>query len=95
MINVLDHHGEFILVPHGACTIWAEEFFSRMRSAEIGQHHQSLALVCSATRKRRHGARITAVRRMAIKFAGLAMKRKQSADFTEYWQRHRQELPLQ
>ncbi len=39
MINVLDHHGEFILVPHGACTIWAEEFFSRMRSAEIGHHH--------------------------------------------------------
>jgi hypothetical protein len=23
----------------GACTNWAEEFFSRMRRAEIGHHH--------------------------------------------------------
>jgi hypothetical protein len=24
---------------NGACTNWAEEFFSRMRRAEIGHHH--------------------------------------------------------
>ena len=49
----------------GACTNWAEEFFSRMRRAEIGHHHHVAARICSATRKRRHGARIIAECRMA------------------------------
>jgi hypothetical protein len=31
----------------GACTNWAEEFFSRMRRAEAGHHH-----ICCATRKK-------------------------------------------
>ena len=46
----------------GACTNWAEEFFSRMRRAEIGHHHHISGATCSATRKRRHGARITGAR---------------------------------
>src|ERR1043166_3206382 len=25
--------------PDGACTTWAEEYFSRMRRAQIGHHH--------------------------------------------------------
>ena len=43
-----DLHGRFEMkrINHqeayslnGACTSWAEEFFSRMRRAEIGHHH--------------------------------------------------------
>jgi ISXO2-like transposase domain len=33
----------------GACTNWAEEFFSRMRRAEISHHHQSRTCVMAET----------------------------------------------
>jgi hypothetical protein len=52
--------------PQGAYTNWAEEFFSRMRRAEIGTTIISLVSISSATRKRRLGARITA-RQTAIR----------------------------
>jgi hypothetical protein len=42
-------------------------------------------------RRSRHGGRITAVYRTAIKsgrMAALALKRSKSVDFTGYWQRH-------
>jgi len=47
--------------------------------------------ICSGTRKRRHGAKTTAdasTGDQTYRIAGLAMKRKQSVDFTGYWQRH-------
>jgi transposase-like protein len=75
----------------GACTNWAEEFFSRMRRAEIGHHHHIagpylLRYAQEATwrednRRVRNGDQVQRV-------AGLAMKQKQSVDFTGYWQRH-------
>jgi hypothetical protein len=45
----------------GACTNWAEEFFSRRRRAEAGR-------ICFVTRKRRHGAKTIAGLAMAIRF---------------------------
>jgi transposase-like protein len=75
----------------GACTNWAEEFFSRMRRAEIGHHHHIagpylLRYAQEATwrednRRVRNGDQVQRV-------AGLAMKQKQSVDFGGYWQRH-------
>jgi transposase-like protein len=75
----------------GACTNWAEEFFSRMRRAEIGHHHHIagaylLRYAQEATwrednRREANGSHVT-------RLAGLALKQKQSVDFTGYWQRH-------
>jgi hypothetical protein len=55
----------------GACTNWAELFFSRMRRGEIGHHHMWLARIFSATRKRPLGARTTGACRMASKSTAL------------------------
>ena len=49
----------------GACTNQAESFFSRMRRAEIGQHHHIAADTSKPTLARWRGARITAASRMA------------------------------
>jgi transposase-like protein len=75
----------------GACTNWAEEFFSRMRRAEIGHHHHlagpyllRYAQEASWREDNRHTPNGDQMHRVA----GLAMKRKQSVDFTGYWQRH-------
>jgi hypothetical protein len=43
----------------GACTNQAESFFSRLRRAEIGQHHHIAARTSSSTRARWAGARTT------------------------------------
>jgi hypothetical protein len=75
----------------GACTNWAEEFFSRMRRAEIGHHHHIagqylLRYAQEASwrednRRQSNGEQVTQV-------AGLALKSKPSVDFSGYWQRH-------
>ena len=75
----------------GACTNWAEEFFSRMRRAEIGHHHHIsgaylLRYAQEASwrednRRESNGAQVERV-------AKLAMGRKPSVDFSGYWQRH-------
>jgi ISXO2-like transposase domain len=44
----------------GACTNMAEEFFSRMRRAEIGHHHHIAGTYLLRYAQERHGARITA-----------------------------------
>jgi hypothetical protein len=36
-VKRINHQEAYSL--YGACTNWAEEFFSRMRRAEIGHHH--------------------------------------------------------
>jgi len=75
----------------GACTNWAEEFFSRMRRAEIGHHHHIagqylLRYAQEASwrednRRESNGAQVD-------RLAKLAMGHKASVDFTGYWQRH-------
>ncbi len=79
----------------GACTNWAEEFFSRMRRGEIGHHHHIsgiylLRYAQEATwrednRRVDNGSQVH-------QLARLALGRGKSVDFTGYWQRH---LPQQ
>ncbi len=75
---------------NGACTNWAEEYFSRLRRAEIGHHHNIagvylLRYAQEASWREDH-------RRMANgdqvqRLAGLALRNKPSVDFSGYWQR--------
>jgi hypothetical protein len=77
----------------GACTNWAEEFFSRMRRAEIGHHHHIagnyLLRYAQEATWREDNRRVdngSQVRRVT----GFALKRGKSVDFNGYWQRHRE-----
>jgi hypothetical protein len=75
----------------GACTNWAEEFFSRMRRAEIG-HHQHISgaylLRYAQEASWREDNRREANGGQVNRLAGLALKAKPSVDFSGYWQRH-------
>jgi len=75
----------------GASTNWAEEYFSRLRRAEIGHHHHiagayllRYAQEASWREDNRRVSNGDQVRRVA----GLAMGAKPSVDFAGYWQRH-------
>lgn len=75
----------------GACTNWAEEFFSRMRRAEIGHHHHIAGAYL--LRYAQESAWREDNRRMSNgdqvnRLAGLAVTARKSVDFTGYWQRH-------
>jgi transposase-like protein len=74
----------------GACTNWAEEFFSRMRRAEIGHHHhiagQYLLRYAQEASWREDNRRVDNGAQVE-RVAALAMKRKPSVDFSGYWQR--------
>ena len=69
----------------GACTNQAEEYFSRLRRAEIGIHHHTAGAYLlryaqesswrEGNRRQSNGEQV-------------AMKRGKSVDFTGYWQRH-------
>jgi transposase-like protein len=75
----------------GACTNWAEEFFSRMRRAEIGHHHHisgAYLLRYAQEASWREDNRRSANGEQVERLTGLAMKRKPSVDFNGYWQRH-------
>lgn len=75
----------------GACTNWAEEFFSRMRRAEIGHHHHIAGpylLRYAQEASWREDNRRQSNGEQVDRLAGLAMKRKPSVDFSGYWQRH-------
>src|SRR6266567_2714328 len=75
----------------GACTNWAEEFFSRMRRAEIGHHHHiagSYLLRYAQESSWREDHRRMSNGDQTYSIAGLAMKTKPSVDFCGYWQRH-------
>jgi hypothetical protein len=75
----------------GACTNWAELFFSRLRRAEAGHHHHvsgpyllrfaQEAAWREDNRRRSNGEQVRVV-------AGLAMASKLSVDFCGYKQRH-------
>jgi ISXO2-like transposase domain len=73
-----------------ACTNWAEEFFSRMRRAEIGHHHhlsEPYLLRFAQEASWREDNRRLSNGEQVHRVAGLAMLSKASLDFTGYWQR--------
>ncbi len=75
----------------GACTNWAEEFFSRMRRAEIGHHHHiagAYLLRYAQEASWREDNRRLANGEQVDRVATLAMASKPSVDFSGYWQRH-------
>jgi transposase-like protein len=83
-------HGQAYSMPGGVYTNGAEEFFSRLRRAEIGHHHHIAGayLVRYAQeaawredhRRVDNGSQVQAV-------MGLAMAARPSVDFCGYWQR--------
>ncbi len=83
-------HGQSYSLPGGVYTNGAEEFFSRMRRAEIGHHHHVAGpyLVRYAQeaawredhRRLHNGGQVSGV-------AGLAMRCQPSVDWCGYWQR--------
>jgi hypothetical protein len=76
----------------GACTNWAEEFFSRTRRAEIGHHHHIAGpylLRYAQEASWREDCRRLSNGEQVNRVAGLAMAAKQSVDFCGYWQRHK------
>jgi transposase-like protein len=98
--NWNDLHGRFEMkrINHeeaysldGACTNWAEEFFSRMRRAEIGHHHHIAGpylLRYAQEASWREDRRRLANGDQTHTVAALAMKGRPSVDFSGYWQRH-------
>jgi transposase-like protein len=75
----------------GACTNWAEEFFSRMRRAEIGHHHHiagAYLLRYAQEASWREDNRRTSNGEQVNRITTLAMRQKPSVDFSGYWQRH-------
>jgi transposase-like protein len=74
----------------GACTNWAELFYSRMRRAEIGHHHHVAGpyLIRYAQEMAwREDHRRMSNGEQVDRISGLAMKRGPSVDFCGYWQR--------
>ena len=75
----------------GACTNYAEEYFSRLRRAEVGIHHHIagayLLRYAQESSWREDNRRISNGDQVS-RIAALAMKRGKSVDFTGYWQRH-------
>jgi transposase-like protein len=74
----------------GACTNWAEEFFSRMRRMEIGHHHHiagAYLLRYAQEASWREDNRRASNGEQVNRVAGLALESKASVDFTGYWQR--------
>jgi transposase-like protein len=75
----------------GACTNWAEEFFSRMRRAEIGHHHHiagAYLLRYAQEASWREDNRRLSNGEQVNRMTTLAMRQKPSVDFAGYWQRH-------
>ena len=75
----------------GACTNWAEEYFSRLRRAEIGIHHHiagDYLLRYAQESSWREDHRRMSNGDQTFRVAGLAMHKRTSPDFVGYWQRH-------
>ena len=76
---------------NGACTNWAEEFFSRMRRAEIGHHHHIagnyLLRYAQEASWREDNRRVTNGEQVQ-KLSRNALKSGKSKEFIGYWQRH-------
>src|SRR6185436_17959773 len=68
-----------------ACTNWAEEFFSRLRRAEIGHHHHiagAYLLRYAQEATWREDNRRVSNGEQVKRLAGYAMTRKPSVDFS-------------
>jgi len=77
---------------NGACTNWAESYFSRLRRAELGHHHHiagAYLLRYAQEASWREDNRRMANGDQVRQVASLAMGRKPSIDFAGYWQRHK------
>jgi transposase-like protein len=75
----------------GACTNQAEEYFSRLRRAEIGIHHHiagAYLLRYAQESSWREDNRRVSNGEQVSRIAALALKRGKSVDFSGYWQRH-------
>ncbi len=75
----------------GASTNWAEEYFSRLRRAEIGHHHHiagAYLLRYAQEAAWREDNRRVSNGNQVSRIATLALTRKPSVDFSGYWQRH-------
>ncbi|MFY9641660.1 MAG: IS1595 family transposase [Rhodomicrobium sp.] len=76
----------------GACTNWAESYFSRLRRSEIGHHHHvagAYLLRYAQEASWREDNRRVSNGDQVHRIAHLAMTRKPSVDFSGYWQRHK------
>ena len=77
---------------NGACTNWAESYFSRLRRGEAGHHHHIagpyLLRFAQEAAWREDNRRVNNGEQVH-RVAALAMQRKPSVDFSGYWQRHR------
>jgi transposase-like protein len=94
-----DLHGQFEMrrVNHqeayslnGACTNMAEEYFSRLRRAEIGHHHHvagAYLLRYAQEASWREDHRRSSNGNQVHLLAGLALRNSPSVDFSGYWQR--------
>ncbi len=96
--NALHGHFEMKRINHqeaysldGACTNWAETYFSRLRRGEIGHHHHVagpyLLRFAQEASWREDNRRLSNGEQVG-RVATLAMASKQSVDFCGYWQRH-------
>lgn len=85
----IDHQTAYSL--NGACTNWAESFFSRLRRGEAGHHHHisgPYLLRYAQESAWREDNRREANGDQVHRVAKLALRKKKSVDFTGYWQRH-------
>ena len=75
----------------GACSNFAESYFSRLRRAEIGHHHHVagvyLLRYAQEAAWREDNRRVSNGDQVS-RVAKLALSRKPSVDFSGYWQRH-------
>jgi transposase-like protein len=74
----------------GACTNGAEEFFSRMRRAEIGHHHHIAGVYLTRYAQEaswREDHRRVSNGEQATRVVGLALASRPSVNFCGYWQR--------
>jgi hypothetical protein len=86
----IDHSKAYSL--DGACTNWAEEYFSRLRRGEIGHHHHISGPYLIRYAKEaafREDSRRVANGEQVTRVAQLAMTNKPSVDFCGYWQRRK------
>ena len=81
----------------GACTNWAESFFSRLRRGEIGHYHKiagAYLLRYAQEAAWREDHRRVSNAGHVYRIATAALGRQPSVDFCGYWQRHDVPLPV-
>jgi hypothetical protein len=88
-VKRINHQEAYSL--NGACTNWAESYFSRLRRGEAGHHHHIAGpylLRFAQEAAWREDNRRVSNGEQVHRVAALAMSRKPSIDFCGYWQRH-------